>query len=602
MKHIKSGKTVTCKIQVPKGAEWKLLSLMLQDLELSSEDSALFLKAIRSRDLKLLSKAIHDFQPRSIIGTFGTVDKRKAHDFYKKYQLSCFLKKYPFKGVDTKGVAISKFKAAEKICGAYNRENHRALLRLSDSHPDYLGVIEELRKDVSDCLGKLPSFACISDHAMHGPGVSIGDQYKSGASTTYFKFSRLPYTVTQPTLALARFAIESDQRWIGALNNWYREKNSIPIHFPINLEDFWASVFNVVDGNRITTVPKSFDTDRTIAIEPLMNVYLQLGVDRILRQRIRRNWGYNLNSQELNQQLAEEGSLDNSLVTLDLRGASDTISLKIAEILLPVEWFDLLMDLRSPVGDLDGEAVHYEKLSSMGNGFTFAIETLIFGAIARCAIRRTRSVKRSAVYGDDIIVPRTASKLCISLLNLCGFEINDDKSFDDGPFRESCGKDYFLGVLVRPLFLKRVPNRLPTLFYLFNSLTVLERSLPWHWGVEFPLTKAKILSWIPKVIQQQFYGPVSDSLDTHLFLDRPLLKRQIGGRDYKYYFKISPRPKIYNSNTDFFFRKLMNTLKGDGSANVDRWDLERIAFDSGNAFNVVKRGRVQMFCTRCTLP
>jgi hypothetical protein len=39
-------------------------------------------------------------------------------------------------------------------------------------------------------------------------------------------------------------------------------------------------------------------------------------------------------------------------------------------------------------------------------------------------------------------------------LEALGFQINQHKSFFEGPFRESCGKDFFRGFSVRPVYLK----------------------------------------------------------------------------------------------------------------------------------------------------
>jgi hypothetical protein len=62
------------------------------------------------------------------------------------------------------------------------------------------------------------------------------------------------------------------------------------------------------------------------------------------------------------------------------------------------------------------------------------------------------------VYGDDIIVPAASYELLTRVLKQLGFEVNLDKSFATGPFRESCGADYFLGSQVRPLFMKKTPT------------------------------------------------------------------------------------------------------------------------------------------------
>lgn len=97
----------------------------------------------------------------------------------------------------------------------------------------------------------------------------------------------------------------------------------------------------------------------------------------------------------------------------------------------------------------------------MGNGYTFELESLIFLSLTRaaCDVFGVNSSDVS-VYGDDIICPSDVVPLLIQVLNLVGFEVNHSKSFVAGPFRESCGKDWFLGELVRPLFIKKsVSNR-----------------------------------------------------------------------------------------------------------------------------------------------
>jgi len=95
----------------------------------------------------------------------------------------------------------------------------------------------------------------------------------------------------------------------------------------------------------------------------------------------------------------------------------------------------------------------------MGNGYTFELETLIFFAIVKytemCFIDGDDG--KTLVYGDDIICNTEIVKPVISILNFFGFTINSEKSFWDGPFRESCGGDYFNGQAVRPYFMKEFP-------------------------------------------------------------------------------------------------------------------------------------------------
>ena len=88
----------------------------------------------------------------------------------------------------------------------------------------------------------------------------------------------------------------------------------------------------------------------------------------------------------------------------------------------------------------------------MGNGFTFPLETLIFWALTASACEG--DVDSVSVYGDDIICPRERADDVIDTLTMCGFKINLEKSFVEGPFRESCGCDYYKGIDIRPFYKK----------------------------------------------------------------------------------------------------------------------------------------------------
>lgn len=226
----------------------------------------------------------------------------------------------------------------------------------------------------------------------------------------------------------------------------------------------------IVNGSKVTTVPKSWKTDRTIAIEPDWNMFFQLGVGAMIRRRLQRKGILLTDAQSRNRELARWGSWTGYLATLDLKAASDTVSLALCEALLPADWFKVLLDLRSPVGKLpNGTVVSFEKISSMGNGFTFELETLLFYALSLAVCRRD-DWKFVSVYGDDIIVPAHVSSKLISLLSTCGFETNSHKSFTSGPFRESCGGHYFEGFDVTPFYQKYEPRTLGEFVTMGNKL------------------------------------------------------------------------------------------------------------------------------------
>jgi hypothetical protein len=100
----------------------------------------------------------------------------------------------------------------------------------------------------------------------------------------------------------------------------------------------------------------------------------------------------------------------------------------------------------------DGKVISQEKFSSMGNGFTFPLETLIFWSLAASCCE---SDVEASAFGDDLIVPTYAYGLLTEVLRSAGFLVNQTKSFHKGPFRESCGKDYFRGTDVRPAYMSK---------------------------------------------------------------------------------------------------------------------------------------------------
>ena len=219
-----------------------------------------------------------------------------------------------------------------------------------------------------------------------------------------------------------------------------------------------------VPGNRFATVPKTSKTDRAIAAEPDINVFFQLAMGRALRRRLRHNTGWDLDvAQEVHGQVARTSSVTREFATLDLSNASDTVAKNLVKILLPRAWYEQLDGLRSPKTLIDKRWVVLEKFSSMGNGFTFELETIIFAAIAcvtsDLTIGRSMLGKDVFVFGDDIIVNNDVYRPLKSVLEFLGFSLNEEKSFyDDCPFRESCGQDYFDGKPVRPYFLKENPS------------------------------------------------------------------------------------------------------------------------------------------------
>jgi len=214
----------------------------------------------------------------------------------------------------------------------------------------------------------------------------------------------------------------------------------------------WASAITDVTlrcASKVTCVPKDAKTDRIIAIEPHLNIYVQLGIGALIRRQLKR-FGVDLNDQTRNQKLAQSAS-ETGLATIDLSSASDTVSRELVWLLLPFEWASLLDLPRTEYAEVEGVEHKLEKFSSMGNGFTFELESLIFFALAfACSGERAGT----NAYGDDIILPQASAPILIQALDFLGFSVNTRKTFLAGRFFESCGMDFFDGVNVRPFFWK----------------------------------------------------------------------------------------------------------------------------------------------------
>lgn len=227
---------------------------------------------------------------------------------------------------------------------------------------------------------------------------------------------------------------------------------------------------NIVPGNVLFTVPKNSVIDRVACKEPDLNMFFQKSAGNQIRTLLKRV-GVNLNDQSINGELARVASINGLLMTMDLSSASDSVCTSLVQRVLPFDWFHWLYALRSPLTSIDGEEHFNEMFSSMGNGFTFELESLLFYSIARATAYFTGHKGRISVYGDDIIAPSLMVDDLTSTLAFCGFSVNRDKSFSDGPFRESCGKHWHDGLDISPFYVRRPFKTISDLILTLNQLT-----------------------------------------------------------------------------------------------------------------------------------
>jgi hypothetical protein len=208
---------------------------------------------------------------------------------------------------------------------------------------------------------------------------------------------------------------------------------------------------------RLATVPKNYKSNRVIAPEDTYRQayarrMFQIG-DRYLPSDI------DLHDQSRNQTLAKLGSCTGSLATLDLSSASDTVSRTLVYEIFPIRFVRILDRILPTHYTYDGGERLLYAAATMGNSMTFWLESVVFYAIAKVACKMSGVEGEVSVYGDDIILPTSASITCIELLEKLGFIVNEDKSFFSETllYRESCGEEYLNGTNVSSLYFPRFP-------------------------------------------------------------------------------------------------------------------------------------------------
>lgn len=363
-----------------------------------------------------------------------------AWSFQKDYQaVSLFAKQSCFaSGINTAEVALRKFMESEEQCRQTN-------LELKDRLRDRCHVHSIILIAAQKIEGWLDSVKMSNNDIRFGPGASSSCSCDS---------------VSTPGKLQSRLDCSFKARWLiprilsipgfcnGIVGKVDDKGNSFSSLDKIDI--------SILDSNTLVFVPKNSRSDRAICIEPHVNVMGQLAVGAALRRALRYA-GLDLNHQAVrnNIRLARVGSIDGTYATIDLSSASDTIAYELVAKLLPIKWLELLDSLRTDYTKLpSGELLFVEKFSAMGNGYTFELESMIFYAISRATCEYFAVKGEISVFGDDIVCPTEIAGILIDVLETVGFKTNHEKTFITGPFRESCGHDFFSGTNVRPYFFK----------------------------------------------------------------------------------------------------------------------------------------------------
>jgi len=213
----------------------------------------------------------------------------------------------------------------------------------------------------------------------------------------------------------------------------------------------------VVAGNRLSFVPKKFDSLRTMMVEPTLNQFFQQGLGGYITEQLSRFGNIELETQpNCHRALCRVISANRlDIATIDWSQASDRIWLGLCQKLLPSDWFAAILDVRSPVTTYNGTAFELTMTGSMGCGFTFPLQTLLFSSLLRALARESGKEQFVSVFGDDCICDSNLVDDITWLAEQLDWQMNADKSFFTGDFRETCGVDSYRGVDCRPFFIER---------------------------------------------------------------------------------------------------------------------------------------------------
>lgn len=272
--------------------------------------------------------------------------------------------------------------------------------------------------------------------------------------------------------------------------------------------------FVIVPGDQEGTATKNYKSDRIMNMQPAWTLFFQKGVGGCLRLACRSVGLLWPNAQETQRRRAREGSIDGKVATIDLANASGTIAFALVRSVFDEPVWSVMTALRASAmwrcQSIDGkltppsgwEAIPYDLYSTMGNGFTFEMETLLFWAIvaATCSFKG-HHWSTTTVFGDDIICPSDCRNEVVHVLQVCGLSVNPHKSFWEGPFRESCGGHYWKGSDVTPFYLKELPSEMDDWINLHNRITSWCKQRGWGSYGEFSNIIRRLKRQVPRVLR-----------------------------------------------------------------------------------------------------
>lgn len=421
----------------------------------------------------------------------------------------CYTSDMSLKTVYAKGLADSFYK---KLCPTTSSESADAAAlekfkavnaRIPDGKFDFSADDEAdasfysyFKSNLNRCVGfdigdRNYDLDFIRSHMDVGPGAA----QKADASHIVSKLfeGEMSYNGPEFLIALYRAAIVDTGSWADA-----------------EMHRFTRFGFTKVDGTKIFFAKKNAEISRTCGTESNLGMLFQKSLGAYFEYRLFKHFGINLSVQaDFNKSLARIGSIDGSFGTIDLVSASDSVNTQ-----LVLDSFDdgfhksIMMMCRSELAILpNSEKLVLKMISTMGNGFTFPLQTIIFASAVKSVYQLmgypcADPSSQFGVFGDDIIVRREAYVYLARMLAKLGFEVNEAKSFNNGPFRESCGGDFYNGHNVRGIYI----SSLETPQLVCSAINRLLR-----WSARSGIKLHKTIEWLLQLVPKAPYVPPSES-------------------------------------------------------------------------------------------
>jgi hypothetical protein len=183
----------------------------------------------------------------------------------------------------------------------------------------------------------------------------------------------------------------------------------------------------------------------------------------------------------------------------------------------------------------------------MGSALCFPIEAMIFLTIIVLSCEQEQGHRfvrkdilslrdRVRVYGDDLIVPTDVVHTVIDNLGLYCAKVGRHKSFWNGSFRESCGKEYYGGLDVSIVKVRRMfPSSLQHAAEVISLVSLRNQFYfrgCWRAARWLDVQIGKVLKYFPNVHpsssalgRHSFLGYDSERIDEHLHA--PLVKAHV---------------------------------------------------------------------------